>query len=221
MLEQLLPFAIIIAVALYIIFNMVSSFFGEKKRRAASEEMANELGLNWFESGTLEQISNHTSFNLFSQGRAKKVSNIIEGVTDEVRICIFDYQFTTGHGKQQRTTKQTVASLSSPQLSCPVFSMRPEGFFDRVGGMLGMQDIDFDSHPVFSKSFVLKGPDEERVRAFFQPPVLEFFETQNGIRVEGASTTICFFRAGKIVKPENIKDLLGDAYQVFGCLVDA
>ena len=99
--------------------------------------------------------------------------------------------------------------------------MRPEGFLDRVGGMLGMQDIDFDSHPEFSKSFVLKGPDEERVRAFFQPPVLEFFETQNGIRVEGAGNTICLFRTGKIVKPENIKDLLSDAYQVFGCLTDA
>ena len=221
MLEQLLPFAFIIVFVLFFVFRMINSHFGTKKRRAATEETANELGLTWSESGTLEQITNYTSFNLFSRGRGKKVSNIIEGVTDEVRICIFDYEFTTGHGKSQRTNRQTVASLSSPQLSCPEFSMRPEGFFDRVGGLIGMQDIDFDSHPEFSKSFVLKGPDEERVRAFFQPPVLEFFETQSGVSVEGYHNMVCFYRAGKIVKADDIKDLLADAYGVFGCLVDA
>jgi hypothetical protein len=221
MIEQLIPFLFIGVVLLIVGFGMFYSHFAAGKRRAALEELAGEMGLSWFESGTLEQISHHTGFNLFNQGRARKVNNVIEGVTDEVRICIFDYQFTTGSGKNQRTTKQTVASLSSSQLSCPEFSMRPEGIFDRVGGLLGFQDIDFDSHPDFSKSFVLKGPNEERIRAFFQPPVLEFFETQAGISVEGIGDSICLYRTGKTVSPEEIKDLLADTYRVFGCLVDA
>jgi len=219
--ENLIPIFVIAAVAVFIIFGMVNSHFSAKKRLAAMEEVARELGLQWFESGTPEQISSHSVFSLFGQGRARKMSNMIEGVTDEVRICIFDYQFTTGHGKHQRTVKQTIASLSSAQLRCPEFSMRPEGIFDRVGGLLGLQDIDFDSHPEFSKRFVLKGPDEEQIRAYFKPPVLEFFETQLGVSVEGTGNTVCFYRTGKIVNADNIKDLLGDAYRVFGCLVDA
>ncbi len=221
MIEQLIPLLFISLVLLVIVYGMIHSHIAAKKRRAATEEVAHELGLTWYESGTLDQITNHSGFNLFNQGRARKVNNVIEGVTDEVRICIFDYQFTTGSGKNQRTVKQTVASLSSDQLSCPEFSMRPEGIFDRVGGLLGFQDIDFDSHPEFSKRFVLKGPNEERIRVFFQPPVLEFFELQPGISVEGIANSICFYRSGRIVKADEIKDLLADAYRVFGCLVDA
>ena len=203
-----------------IVYGMVHSHFSTKKRLANMEEVANELGLSWSQTGSLDQIS-HSGFNLFNQGRARKVSNLIEGVTDEVTIGIFDYQFTTGHGKHTRTTKQTVASLSSAQLGCPEFSMRPEGIFDRIGGMLGYQDIDFDSHPEFSKRFVLKGPNEEQIRAYFKPPVLEFFEKQAGISVEGVGNAVCFYRTGKIVKADEIKNLLADAYSVFGCLVDA
>lgn len=221
MIESLVPFLFIGGALLFVVFGMLRSHVVTKKRRADTEELAAEMGLTWTETSSIEQIGNVANFKLFSQGRAKKVTNIISGVTDEVRISIFDYQFTTGHGKQTRTTKQTVAALMSPQLHCPEFSMRPEGILDRVGGMLGLQDIDFDSHPDFSKKFVLKGPAEERVRAFFQPPVLEFFETQAGINVEGLANTICFYRSGKIVRADEIKDLLGDAYEVFGCLVDA
>lgn len=221
MFDQLIPLLFIGAAAIFVIVGMFRAKRLAKKRLAAMEEMANELGLSWFQSGTLEQTESHSGFNLFSQGRAREMSNLIEGVTDEVRICIFDYQFTTGHGKHKRTVQQTVASLSSGQLNCPLFSMRPEGIFDRVGGMLGFQDIDFDSHPEFSRLFVLKGSNEEAIRNFFRPPVLEFFETQRGISVEGKGNTMCFFRAGKIVAADQITDLLSDAYRVFGCLVDA
>lgn len=221
MIERYIPIVMMAIVAIWIVGGIFHSLFANKKRRASIKELADELGLNWSEDATSQHLSRHSGFNLFNRGRARKMKNLIEGVTDEVQIGIFDYQFTTGHGKQTRTHRQTIASLTSPQLNCPEFTMRPEGILDRVGGMLGFQDIDFDSHPSFSKSFVLKGPNEEAIRSFFQPAMLEFFETQSNISVEGYGNTMCFYRAGKIVKPDHIKDLLGDAYNVFGCLVDA
>jgi hypothetical protein len=199
MIEQFLPFIFIAIFLVFVVGRMAYSHFANQKRLKKLEELAGELGLDWFEDGNSQQLSRHSGFNLFNQGRARKMQNLIEGVTDEVQIGVFDYQFTTGNGKNQRTTRQTVASLASPQLNCP----------------------DFDSHPKFSGNFVLKGPNEEAIRSFFQPAVLEFFETQTGIRVEGRGNTMCFYRAGKVVKPDQIKDLLGDAYRVFGCLVDA
>jgi len=216
-----MPFLIFAIVAACIVGGMFYRHVANEKRRAAIKELADELGLTWSENGNSQQLSRHSGFNLFNRGRARKMKNLIEGVTDEVQIGIFDYQFTTGHGKQKRTQKQTIASLTSPQLNCPEFKMRPERILDRVGGVLGFQDIDFDSHPAFSNSFVLKGPNEEAIRSFFQPAVLEFFETQSNISVEGRGNTMCFYRAGKIVRPDQIKNLLGDAYSVFGCLVDA
>jgi hypothetical protein len=67
---------------------------------------------------------------------------------------------------------------------------------------------------------VLKGPDEEAIRLFFKPAVLEFFELHAGVSVEGQGQTMCFYRAGKFVRPDQIKELLGDAYRVFGAVVD-
>ena len=97
--------------------------------------------------------------------------------------------------------------------------MRPEGMFDKIGSAIGFQDIDFESHPEFSKMFVLKG-DEDQIRRYFVPSILEFFEQYGGMNVEAKQGALIFFRTGKRMKPENLKDLLGDAYQVFGALVD-
>ena len=48
--------------------------------------------------------------------------------------------------------------------------------------MLGLKDIDFDSHPQFSKDYLLKGADEAAVRRCFHPAVLTFFEQHTGKR---------------------------------------
>ena len=68
--------------------------------------------------------------------------------------------------------------------------------------------------------FVLKSSNEEAVRDYFKPKLLEFFETKQGISVEAQPGIMFFYRAGRRVKPEELKDLLSDAYEVFGYMVD-
>ena len=98
--------------------------------------------------------------------------------------------------------------------------MRPEGMFDKLGSAMGFQDIDFDTHPEFSKLFVLQSSNEEMVRAFFKPSLLEFFETKKGVSVEAQTGTMFFHRPGRRVKAEQLKDLLSEAYEVYGHMVD-
>ena len=98
--------------------------------------------------------------------------------------------------------------------------MRPENIFDKVGSALGFQDIDFDSHPNFSRTFVLKSSNEAAIRSYFRPALLEFFETKQGVSVEAESGMMFFFRPGLRVKPAELKDLLSQAYEVFGYMVD-
>ena len=62
--------------------------------------------------------------------------------------------------------------------------MRPEGMFDKIGSALGFQDIDFESHELFSRSFVLQGSNEEAIRQYFDQSVLDFFAAKPGISVE-------------------------------------
>ena len=205
---------------LIILLFSAYAYYSDKKRKEAVLAVATELGLEFFQDGSSELQDQLSAFKLFNSGRAKKLTKLIRGDSDEVRISIFDYQYTTGHGKQSKTHYQSVASLQSNALRITDFLIRPEGIWDKVGGAMGFQDIDFDSHPNFSKMFVLQGSNEEAVRAMFKPAILEYFEGKKGISVEAQPGTIIIYRPGRYVKPPEIKNFMGEAYEVYGAIVD-
>lgn len=192
----------------------------EKKRSKAIEEVASKLGLDFSVTDSLDHLSRFSGHNLFRTGSGRKVFNVLSGETDEVTISIFDYQYTVGSGKQQNTPKQTVVALESPKLRCPAFSMRPENLFDKFGSMLGFQDIDFDNHPDFSRSFVLKGEDEAAIRAFFSNDLLSFFAQRPGVSVEAMNGQMIYYRSNKRLPGDQFQKLLEEAYQAFGMIVD-
>lgn len=191
-----------------------------KKRTEAFEQEAAAMGLHFNPDGS-EVRDRLINFSLMNLGRAQKAKNLISGDAGDVRISIFDYQYTIGGGKHQRTHLQTVVTLESDGIHAPEFSMRQQNaWLDKIGKFFGGQDIDFEDHPIFSEMFVLKGPDEDAVRRFFTPKLLTFFETKVGHSVEGAHGKIILYKNGNRTPPEKIKDLLASAYEVYGHIVD-
>ena len=211
---------IIVFIALVIGGGIWYSMHAAKKRREGFIEAAQAMGLQSHPDGDSELMNRFAGFKLFSRGRARKMKNVIQGDSGEVKIAIFDYQFTTGNGKQTQTHYQSVVSLQSNEIQCPGFTMRPESMLDKIGSVIGLKDINFDTHPNFSKMFVLKSSDEPGIREYFKPPLLEFFETKKGISVEAAHGALFFYRPRKKIKPEEVKDYLSQAYEVYGALVD-
>jgi hypothetical protein len=58
-------------------------------------------------------------------------------------------------------------SLLSPEgARLPGFELRPENIIDKMKVALAHQHADFDSHPEFSKRYVLQSPDEKPVEKF-------------------------------------------------------
>lgn len=192
----------------------------EQKRSADISALAAGLGLSFSAAGDFPLQDRLSALPLFKLGRSRVLSNLLAGETEEVRISIFDYCYTTGSGKQTHTTKLTIAALESPQLKIPAFTLRPESLFDKIGGLFGLQDIDFAEHPEFSSSFVLKGAEEELIRKLFTRHLLDFFANRKGCCVEAFSGMVVFYRPGPRRKPEEFSNLLEEAYQVYGGLVD-
>ena len=190
-----------------------------KKRTEACQAQAGAMGLEFVETAD-ELIGRLGDFALFKRGRSKRTRNVLTGDAGDVKISIFDYRFTTGSGKNKTVHQQTVVLLESANIQAPSFSMRQQGFFDKFGKALGFQDIDFTSHPKFSKMFVLQGPNEEAVRKFFTPSLLEFFETQDKVSVEGGFGRVMIYSGRKLLPPEEVKDALAKAYEVYGHIVD-
>jgi hypothetical protein len=192
----------------------------EKKRVAAMRDFATGLGLDFFESGHDELFTRLARFQLFNSGRSRTTKNVILGKTDITSIAIFDYRYTTGSGKNQSTHRQTVVAMESESLDLPSFTLRPENLFDRVGSALGFQDIDFDHHPQFSKSFVLKGPNEAAIREFFDAKILDFFADKPGICFEGAKDMFIYYRAGKTQAANDLRKYLEEGYSTYQAFVE-
>ena len=216
--DGLLVVGIVVAFFAFAGALMYWSYVANKKRIEGFAQEAEAMGLNFTQQPADSFMAHYGHFKLFNRGRRRGVSNLIEGDSGDVTLRIFDYKFTTGSGKQTRHLVQTIASLKSSQLNIPSLTIHPEGFLSRVGSKMGFQDIDFDSHPTFSKMFVLKGDNEEAIRNFLTPAALEYFEAHQGISLEASGDTLFFYNPNRRIKPEEIKDLLARAYEVFGAL---
>ncbi len=214
-----LPFLIIGVILAIVVVGMVVSYYQEKRRTEALAGVAGELGLMFAETDTVGVAATLGSFPLFSQGRSRQVANVIHGETEQVRVAIFDYRYTTGSGKSSHTWRQTVVRFQSPALSLPGFVMRPEQLFDKLGAVVGYDDIDFETHPQFSKRYLLRGSPEPAVRAVFRSEVLNFFEQVTGqLNVEAAGPQLIVYRAHYRFKPDEIRGLMELGFRVFGLL---
>ncbi|MFO0947210.1 MAG: hypothetical protein U1D30_14915 [Planctomycetota bacterium] len=155
---------------------------------------------------------------LFTQGRSRQVLNLLRGETRSVQLSLFDYQYVTGSGKNATTHKTTALLIRSPSLMLPRFTLKPENFFHRIGTFFGLKDINFEEHPEFSRKYLLKGKNEEAVRALFVPSRLEFFEGTNGTYVEGDGDQLVFCRPGERVDPDKLRSFLEEGFAIYSQL---
>lgn len=115
---------------------------------------ASELGMDFSQKDEWGLRALLKDFELFQKGGHRRLTNIMSKTTGlmEEKINICDYQFTVGTGKSATTHYQTLFFMQSKELGLPEMLVYPENFFHKVGSWLGMQDIDFEEWPEFSKS---------------------------------------------------------------------
>ena len=216
--------AISVAMPLVIIFTIIYVVaVREKKRTGRLEIVVGEMGLEFRPAGDEQLLGRLGGFPLMNVGRKQELKNLVVGDTSQGKLAMFDFRYITGHGKHQKTRRQTVIAMEAAELEqLPSFNMRPEGFWDRVGGAFGMQDVDFDEHADFSAKFLLKGEDEEAVRAFMDKELLDFFADRSDLCCEGRSGVFLYYRRYKRVVPEShlLEEFLEQGMMVFLALLE-
>jgi hypothetical protein len=212
--EPLIPVVIIVGVLSLIGVVVYLSHRAQKRRTAALSALAENMGLPFFPAGDPGLLLELARFHLFSQGRAKRIRNMLHGDAGDVRVAIFDYQYTVGSGKHSHTHVQTVASFRVPELRLPEFALRPENLFHKIGGVFGYLDIDFESHPAFSRAYLLRGSNEPLIRRLFVPEVLVYFESHNDLCVEGSGPQFVYYRNGRRLDPDAIRAWLETGFEL-------
>lgn len=204
---------IVVSVGLMIVVIVVViavSLIRARKRTEALTAFAQGIGFAFKGDSWNHQPKAHQMGTaLFGRGGGRQFSNVMTGTDSRLEVSLFDYSYTVNTGKSSSAITQTVAAYSL-DLSLPLFEMRPEGFFDRVGDAIIQSDIDFESNPDFSRRYLLRGPSEEEIRRLFSPALLAFLENlppDEKWHIEGCDTNLIIYR-GMTVSAEGLRSFL-------------
>ena len=215
------PIALGIYIALAIGGSIYLSISRQLKRQKELQVMADSLGFSYNDEQTEKVTELLESSSMLGN---EMFFNVLGGTFNGTYFAIGDFNITVGSDSRNRKQYQTYVVIHSGKLTSPNFCLQPEcALFRMAEGLLnrltGSVDIDFPTHPEFSDNYFLKGSDEDAVRNFFTPRVLEYFQANHGLSVEVFNGTLVFFRLGELVKPDDIKTLIDNAMEVHQVLL--
>jgi hypothetical protein len=208
-LSTLLIFALFFGFAILIIGGVIVASIvqsrREKERTQQLQSTASFMGLEFAPTAPLDWIPHSASFELFNQGHSREIINAIYGAIGGIKAAVFDYRYVVGSGKSRHVYTQSVAYFEPRDLNLPSFSLRPENTLHKLIAVFGYQDIDFGNRPEFSSRYLLRGPDEIKIRNTFNDRVLSFYEANEGTCTDGGGSQLFIFRQNQRVDPLEVK----------------
>ena len=174
----------ILFILIVIIFIAVGAYYGHlqhQKRIAELTALAAEYGWRFDPGKIHSHDSDYSHFEIFSRGHSRYAYNTIYGQMEiegdlwPVQLGDYHYKITSNNGKKSSTRTYTFsyAIVDLPYVSVPELTIRREGFFDKVAGFFGFDDIDFESAE-FSDRFSVKSSDKKFAYAVIHPRMMEF-----------------------------------------------
>lgn len=210
--------AVVLGVAGVVVALVLIGRRAERLRTEALQQASVAMGFSFEAEGDVEQIRALGDLPLFGRGHGKRLKNVMSGRAGAGDARVFDYQYTTGGGKDSHTWRQTVALYPGGGPGLPDFVLSPESVLHKLGQMLGYQDIDFESSPTFSSRYLLRGQDEAAIRSAFTVDTRGFLEQEPGWTVEVQGGTVATYRAGRRVKPEDLGAFIQETATVLRAL---
>jgi hypothetical protein len=186
----------------------------ERKRRAALEEFCQVRGFMFEAERPQGELRLADSFEPFTQGRRRKWGYTISGTRNRGPFTAFEYRWVTGSGKNSQTHCISGIVWERENSKFPKFALSPERWYTRLGALFGMQDIDFEESPDFSRAYRLKSPDEGGVRALLTPEIRQFFAAMPDQQVAGGGRFLFWWHTGRLPAAERLDEWLEQGDQV-------
>jgi len=170
-----------------------------KARREALAALAAELDWRFDPSPDADHDEEYAQFELFRRGHSRRAYNTLRGelaIDGRAWPCKagdFLYKVTSSNGKttSTHTYRFSYLILRLPFPAVPDLLIRREGLFDKLAGVLGFDDIDFESEE-FSRRFHVKGPDKRFAYDVLHPRMMEFLLAQEMPAVDIERGHCCF-----------------------------
>ena len=192
----MIVFAVIIGIALVATIAYFS-WLAEKKRREEMTALAAQLGLRFSAADDHSHDDEYAQFEIFRRGHSRVARNTLSGslqlFEQDCRLLAgdFRYKVTSGTGKNRRTTTYRFSYLiAHPPWQTPALLIRPEGVFDKIKGVFGFDDIDFESAE-FSRKFYVKSSDKRFAYDVLHPRMMEFLLAERPPMIDIEDGALC------------------------------
>lgn len=202
----------IVGLFLLVIGVVAVAFHLESKRKAALQAAARQLGFT-YSLGSIPPSAGPgfaqdlSAMSIRQRGRQNKIDFSLVGTHQGRGTALFELTYVTGSGKS-RSTHRLLCCAVRVGRELPKFELRPEGFFDSIGAMIGFDDIDVSSDPEFSKKFHLSGQNPGLITRIFTPTVRRKLLDLGKVELAAAGETVVVYRKAEKLNPRNISQTL-------------
>lgn len=144
-------------------------FHLRRKRHARLEQWAAHRG--WSYHRRLPALVDRWASPPFRTGNSRKATEVMTGTFHGEQALSFNYQYSTGGGKNQTTYTFHVVCLQLPA-PLPWLQLTPETFGTSISKFFGGQDIRFESH-AFNDAWRVQGPEGQFPFDFIHPRMMD------------------------------------------------
>jgi hypothetical protein len=171
------------------------------------KSLANQL--NWEYLSKID--SNPRGLNRFLFFESKVINYSLNKLKNKKESShVFDLSFSEGAFITKEDLKATFLLFKSP-VQLPVFVLDKEDLRTTLYQLAGLDDINFDKYPDFSKRFHLSGNDRPAIRKVFTPNVIFFFESHPFFHIESNGNHLLIKGKDRLSSIQEIKLMLSFA----------
>lgn len=171
-----------------------------KRRREAIARLAHEIGLKFDPSRDYATTRNrYGQIDFLGRGKNRYSYNNLSGTVKDCHIFCCDYHYETESrdSKGRKTTHHHyygVVFVEVP-LRMSEVRIRREGWFDKIAGAIGFDDIDFESAE-FSRRFHVAARERKFAYDLIHPRAMEYLMSTDKYSWEFEGGTIALFKMG-------------------------
>ena len=158
----------------------------------------------------------YPEFGCFHQGHSRYASDPITGEWNGRQIELGKYHYTTGSGKNQTHHSFTYFVLRG-DLPLQPLTIRPENVLDKLAGVFGFDDIDFESAE-FSKRFLVKAKDRKWAYDVLHTRAMEHLLDHRRSAIEFSGYDAMIHLSGRTLKLEGFEATIAILEQLLDML---
>ncbi len=211
---ELWPILKYVLVAIVVVVVVAGTLLARSRRRKRLMAWAESRGF-WFEEKDHSLASQFSGFEPFDTGKDRQAWHVMKGQVDGVAVLLFQYQYTSGSGKENTTVVNNVCVLRTGPDS-PGLTLRKERMHHKLFDAVGGEDIDFESDE-FSRKFWVRGPNRKFVYDVIHPRMMEYLMPLDKYLWQWKGQNLMLVRGGRL-EPDRAEELVRDGMGLISLL---